>query len=68
METKALRSTDLTGLTGIGRPLHDVALAHDQQEVARVLTYIFGDATCPDCEEDFSVSAQISANWAATLG
>lgn len=68
VEMKPLRPTDPARLAGIGRRLHDVALADGQQEVARVLTYVFGDATCPDCEEDFSVSAQISANWSAPLG
>lgn len=54
--------TDPAGLTGIGRRLHDTALADNQQGVAKALTYVFGDATCPDCAEDFSVAAQISAD------
>lgn len=63
--TNPLRPADpsaLTGLTGIGRRLHDTALADGRQEVAKALTYVFGDATCPDCAEDFSVAAQISAD------
>ncbi|MFE3608667.1 hypothetical protein [Streptomyces goshikiensis] len=68
VETKPLRPTDPTALTGIGRRLHDVALADGQGEVANVLIYVFGDATCPDCETDFSVAAQINAGWPVTLG
>ncbi|MER5278836.1 hypothetical protein ABT025_24220 [Streptomyces sp. NPDC002809] len=68
VRTKPLRPAEPTGLTGIGRRLHDVALADGRQEVAKMLTYVFGGATCPDCEEDFSVAARISANWAAASG
>ncbi|MFI1255349.1 hypothetical protein ACH4U6_16405 [Streptomyces netropsis] len=68
VETKPLRPADPTGLTGIGRRLHDVALADGQEEVANVLIYVFGNATCPDCETDFSVAAQISAGQPAPLG
>ncbi|MEV3993874.1 hypothetical protein AB0J57_33845 [Streptomyces sp. NPDC049837] len=68
VEMKPLRPADPTGLTGVGRRLHDVALADGQEEVAHMLTYVFGDATCPDCEADFSVAAQISANWPNALG
>ncbi|WP_326737688.1 hypothetical protein [Streptomyces sp. NBC_01022] len=68
VRTKPLRPAEPAALTGIGRRLHDVALADGQQEVARTLTHIFGDATCPDCAEDFSVAARISADWTATSG
>ncbi|MFD4133635.1 hypothetical protein [Streptomyces goshikiensis] len=68
VETQPLLPADPIGLTGIGRRLHDVALADGQEEVANMLTYVFGDATCPDCEAHFSVAAQISADWPATLG
>ncbi|MET7533353.1 hypothetical protein [Streptomyces goshikiensis] len=68
VETKPLRPANPVGLTGIGRRLHDVALADGQEEVANMLTYVFGDATCPDCEAQFSVAAQIRADWPAIRG
>ncbi|MFJ9589270.1 hypothetical protein [Streptomyces acidicola] len=62
-ETKPLRPAEPGDLDGIGRRLHDTALADGRREVAAALTYVFGDATCPDCDTDFSVAAQISADW-----
>jgi hypothetical protein len=53
-------------LDGMGRRLHGIALSDGQHEVAHALTYVFGHATCPDCETDFSVADQVSADWSAT--
>ncbi|MFF2847122.1 hypothetical protein ACFVT5_12385 [Streptomyces sp. NPDC058001] len=64
--TRPLRPADPTHLDGIGRRLHDTALADGQREIAHALTYVFGDATCPDCGTDFSVAAQIDAEWPTT--
>lgn len=64
-ETKPLRPAHPEELDGIGRRLHDTALADGQREVAAALTYVFGDGTCPDCDTDFSVAARISADWSA---
>ncbi|MEU8679343.1 hypothetical protein [Streptomyces sp. NPDC048560] len=68
METKPLLPADPVGLTGIGRRLHDVALADGQDQVANMLTYVFGEAICPDCEAHFSVAARVSDSWSVTLG
>ncbi|MFH8620514.1 hypothetical protein ACH4A8_01195 [Streptomyces vietnamensis] len=66
IETRPLRPTSPPDLEGIGRRLHDIALTDGQHDVAHALTYVFGGATCPDCETDFSVADQISADWAGT--
>ncbi|MFG3000803.1 hypothetical protein [Streptomyces sp. NPDC048340] len=66
VETRPLRPADPAALDGIGRRLHDIALADGQREVANALTYVFGAAACPDCETSFSVSDQVSARWLAT--
>ncbi|MER6960778.1 MULTISPECIES: hypothetical protein [unclassified Streptomyces] len=63
VESRPLRPANPAELDGIGRRLHDVALADGQHEVAGALTYVFGDGTCPDCEADFSVAAQIGEDW-----
>ncbi|WP_328907567.1 hypothetical protein OG230_33820 [Streptomyces sp. NBC_00234] len=65
VDTRPLRPANPADLDGIGRRLHGIALADGRQEVADMLTYVFGDATCPDCEADFSVAAQVSARWSA---
>ncbi|MER7584481.1 hypothetical protein [Kitasatospora sp. NPDC097691] len=63
IETRALRPSPPADLDGIGRRLHDLALAEGRPEVAHALTYVFGRATCPDCECDFAVAEQIGADW-----
>ncbi|MFD5463044.1 hypothetical protein ACFWIQ_09490 [Kitasatospora sp. NPDC127059] len=63
IETRALRPAAPTDLDGIGRRLHDLALAEGQREVAYALTHVFGHATCPDCATDFSIADQVSADW-----
>ncbi|MFE4976031.1 hypothetical protein ACFRAR_28490 [Kitasatospora sp. NPDC056651] len=63
IETRALHPAAPTDLDGIGRRLHDLALADGQRAVAHALTHVFGHATCPDCETGFSVADQVSANW-----
>lgn len=66
IDTRPLRATSQADLGGIGRRLHDIALADSQYVVAHMLTYVFGNATCPDCGTDFSVADRISADWAST--
>ncbi|MFJ5075989.1 hypothetical protein ACIP8Z_15470 [Streptomyces sp. NPDC088553] len=61
IESRPLRPTSPTGLEGLGRRLHDIALTDGQQGVARLLTFVFGSATCPDCETDFSVADQVTS-------
>lgn len=66
MESKPLRPANPADLKGIARRLHDTALADDQQEVARALLHLFGDATCPDCGTGFPVAAQVNAGVRGT--
>ncbi len=66
VETRPLLPVNPANLDGVGRRLHDIALSDGQHEVAHVLTYVFGHATCPDCETRFSVADQVSADWSAT--
>jgi hypothetical protein len=56
-----LRPADPVTLQGIGRRLHELALADGHEAVAHTLTYAFGEATCPHCGRWFSVSAAIAA-------
>ncbi|MGA5651758.1 hypothetical protein [Streptomyces seoulensis] len=66
VETTPLRPVNPAAMDGIGRRLHDIALADGHQDVADAMTYVFGDATCPDCDTGFSVAEQVSADWSAT--
>ncbi|MFD7105724.1 hypothetical protein [Streptomyces celluloflavus] len=65
VETRPLLPATPANLDGIGRRLNDIALSDGQHEVAHALTYVFGRATCPDCETEFSVADQVSADWPA---
>lgn len=66
VETIPLRPADPEAMDGIGRRLHDIALADGHPEVAAAMTHVFGDATCPDCEAGFSVADRLSTDWFAT--
>ncbi|MER7759198.1 hypothetical protein [Streptomyces sp. NPDC097619] len=57
--TRPLRPAAPAALDGIGRRLHDLALSDGRSEVAHLLTYVFGAATCPDCDTDFAVPDRI---------
>ncbi|MEV7686940.1 hypothetical protein ACFW1F_09545 [Streptomyces bungoensis] len=61
IETFPLHPADPRALDGLGRRLHDLAVADGHEEVGRALTYVFGEATCPECEQRFSVVRQIAA-------
>ncbi|MER7701789.1 hypothetical protein ABTX81_02650 [Kitasatospora sp. NPDC097605] len=63
VETRPLRPAAPAELDGIGRRLHELALADGRSEVAHVLTHVFGHATCPVCEADFPVADRIAADW-----
>ncbi|MER5355611.1 hypothetical protein ABT093_35460 [Kitasatospora sp. NPDC002551] len=63
VETRPLRPAAPAELDGIGRRLHGLALADGRPELARVLTYVFGHGTCPDCATDFAVADRIGADW-----
>ncbi|CAM5533959.1 hypothetical protein [Streptomyces narbonensis] len=60
IETRPLRPTSPADLEGIGRRLHGIALTDGQHDVAHALTFVFGSATCPDCETDFAVADQVT--------
>jgi len=66
VDTRPLRPASPADLEGIGRRLHGIALADGRHEVAHALTHVFGNATCPDCETDFSVADRVGADWAST--
>ncbi|MFC8794142.1 hypothetical protein [Streptomyces cinereoruber] len=61
VEARPLRPTRPADLEGLGRRLHDIALADGHHDVAHALTFVFGSATCPDCETDFSVADRITS-------
>lgn len=56
-----LRPAAPAQLTALGRRLHTTALSDGQYELARLLTYAFGNATCPGCAADHSVADLVSA-------
>ncbi|MFF4161375.1 hypothetical protein [Streptomyces sp. NPDC001678] len=66
IETLPLRPANPAGLEGIGRRLHDTASTDGQLEIAHLLTYVYGNATCPDCKTDFSITDQISPDQTNT--
>ncbi|MFG2944184.1 hypothetical protein [Streptomyces adustus] len=61
VETFPLHPADPRALEGLGRRLYDLARADGHEEIARTLTYAFGEATCPECEQRFSVVGQVVA-------
>jgi hypothetical protein len=63
VDTYPLHPADPRAREGVGRRLYDLALADGHEEVARALTYAFGEATCPECEQRLSVVGQIIARW-----
>jgi hypothetical protein len=58
-----LLPADPAALTGIGRRLHDRAMADGQAELATKLTYVFGRADCVTCGERFRVDKAVVAQW-----
>ncbi|WP_147991761.1 hypothetical protein [Streptomyces sp. t39] len=61
IETFPLHPADPRALGGLGRRLHDLALGDGHEDVARLFTYAFGEATCPVCGQRFSVAGQVAA-------
>lgn len=57
-ESRPLRPAKPSDLGGIGRRLHDTAVAHGQPTTAQAFTRMFGHATCPSCRTDFVVADQ----------
>ncbi|MGW7407140.1 hypothetical protein ACWGI9_26045 [Streptomyces sp. NPDC054833] len=63
VKTFPLHPADPRALEGLGRRIYDLALADGHEEVARALTHAFGEATCPECEQRFSVVGQVIAGY-----
>ncbi|MET8641819.1 hypothetical protein ACFVHS_40540 [Streptomyces sp. NPDC057746] len=61
VETFPLHPADPRALEGLGRRLYDLALTDGHEEVAHALTHAFGEATCPECGQRFSVVGQVVA-------
>lgn len=61
IETLPLRPAAPDTLDGLGRRLYELALSDGHEDVARSLTHAFGEATCPECGECFSVVGQVVA-------
>ncbi|MFJ9549210.1 hypothetical protein [Streptomyces erythrochromogenes] len=55
----ALLPADPAALDPLPARLHRMATEAGQDTVAHRLTYLFGRATCPDCEDVFAVSDQV---------
>jgi hypothetical protein len=53
-------------LTGIGRWMHEAAVAADQTEFADGLTYLFGRAGCGSCRSVFTVAEWLEADNSPT--
>jgi len=50
-----------SALAGLGRRLHNRALADGRSGVAHKLTYVFGNAQCAECDVVFSVAEAVVA-------
>jgi hypothetical protein len=50
-------------LDGLAERLYSRALADDHPDIARKLTYVFGNAQCAECDAVFSVEEAIVARW-----
>ncbi|MFJ3825656.1 hypothetical protein [Streptomyces nodosus] len=62
IETVPLHPADPRVLEGLARRLYDLGLADGHEQVAHALTYAFGEATCPECEQRLSVVGQVIAS------
>ncbi|WP_030246385.1 hypothetical protein [Streptomyces sp. NRRL S-455] len=58
-----LQPADSSALEGLAQRLHSRALADNQADVAVKLTYLFGKAQCPECDDVFSVADVIATRW-----
>ncbi|MCX5252376.1 hypothetical protein OG895_45930 [Streptomyces sp. NBC_00201] len=50
-------------LSALGARLHGEAASAGQTEVARALTYVFGEGRCPSCDTVFSVAQEVEKQW-----
>ncbi|MGW6934152.1 hypothetical protein ACWGE0_29130 [Lentzea sp. NPDC054927] len=57
--SRPLVPADSARLTGIGRRLHDTATGHGRDNVAQAFLRLFGQATCPACEADFTIAERV---------
>ncbi|WP_217242797.1 hypothetical protein [Streptomyces sp. AC555_RSS877] len=54
-----LAPADPDRLEGVGARLHRAAVGAGRTQVARALTYVFGEGRCPSCDVVFSVREQV---------
>lgn len=58
-----LRPRAPAALEGLAQRLYARTLADGHPDIARKLTYIFGDARCAECDAAFSVEEAVVARW-----
>ncbi|MFI0222948.1 hypothetical protein [Streptomyces lydicus] len=58
-----LRPQAPAALEGLAQRLYSRALSDGQPDVARKLTYVFGNAQCAECDAVFSVEEAVVAQW-----
>ncbi|MFD4637478.1 hypothetical protein ACFWN2_09215 [Lentzea sp. NPDC058436] len=58
-EERPLRPADPAKLDGVGRRVCETADAHGQSKAVRVFRHFFGQATCPACDTEFTVSDEL---------
>ncbi|MCZ1002041.1 hypothetical protein O1M63_34875 [Streptomyces mirabilis] len=58
-----LRPQAPAALEGLGQRLYSRALSDGHPDIARKLTYVFGDAQCAECDAIFSVEEAIVSRW-----
>ncbi|GHC57594.1 DUF317 domain-containing protein [Streptomyces cinnamoneus] len=63
VEKTPLRPTPPDEPEGLSRRPYGRALADRHELVALAMTYLSGQATCPDCETVFSVADQVAGTW-----
>ncbi|MFF0742877.1 hypothetical protein ACFYVL_21015 [Streptomyces sp. NPDC004111] len=60
VESLPLRPAAPSELDATGRRLYELALGDDWPDIARALTYVFGAAGCPECDEGFAVATALA--------
>ncbi|USX55366.1 hypothetical protein [Lentzea sp. HUAS12] len=58
-EERPLKPADPATLDGVGKRVCDTADAHGQSKAVRAFRFFFGQATCPACDTEFTVSEEL---------
>jgi hypothetical protein len=66
VKRERLRPANPASLKPLARRLYDAALSAGHTELASSICYLFGDGTCVNCQQHFSVSERIESEFAAT--